>query len=488
MTESGQRESKLRQIINYIDYEYVDAMDTDSLLDITIADLLHKLDPHSTYIPQAQVEATEEAMRGSFEGIGIEFKIYKDTLTVVHVLKGGPSERAGLQEGDRILAAGEKLLFGPDLDAGQVVATLKGEAGTRVSLNIYDPIAQEARLVSLKRGEVPVNSVQPGFMLDKKTGFIKLLRFSQNSAKELRAEVRRLKSMGSSKIVLDLRDNPGGLLSAAREISDEFLKKDKLIVVTKSRGGEEEKIFASSQGIFEEGELVILINEGSASASEIVAGAMQDNDRAWVIGRRSFGKGLVQEEMTLEDGSKVRLTTRRYYTPSGRSIQKPFEEYPDAYGDPHKFIRDDSTSEKTYRTSGGRKVYGGGGILPDVRVPIDTSTSAALLYHLSLIANFDERAFAYVDENRKALQEWEEDEFLRSFEVTDTVLHHIFGGHLDRIKAQKEEVLRLIKARIKAYIAYNLFGAAAFQKSYARYDPMIIAALQRLNANDNIIP
>ena len=419
MNESSQRENKIRQIINYIDYDYVDQLNTDSLLDITINDLLRKLDPHSVYIPQQDVEASEESIRGSFEGIGIEFKIYRDTLTVIRALSGGPSARAGIQSGDRILLAGNREMYGEDLTTDDVINTLKGKSGSRVTMSVYHPVSGTTEMKSIKRGEIPLQSVTTSFMVNDHTGYMKLSRFSQNSDVELARAIKKLKKQGAHNLILDLRDNPGGLLSVARDVSDEFLTDNKLIVFTKDRNGDKNSIYATSSGNFEKGHLAVLINEGSASASEIVAGAIQDNDRGWIIGRRSFGKGLVQEEMTLSDGSKIRLTTRRYYTPSGRSIQKPYKDYDRGFLEQsgfegmHKVGAD--TTHSVYKTLGGRNVYGGGGISPDFEVPIDTSRAAVILYHLSGLANFDEQAFSYVDSHRKDFARVSEREFFQEF-------------------------------------------------------------------------
>ncbi len=486
LSDYNQREEKLRQIINYIDYEYVDELNTDSILDATIASLMRQLDPHSSYIPVDQVEASTESMRGSFSGIGIEFKIIKDTLTVVRVIEDGPAERAGLKQGDRILAAGDKQLFGYGLSSDEVVHTLKGEAGSRVALSVYSQQRQGLDLITVKRGDVPINSVQGSFMLDEETAYIKLVRFAERSGDELRTAIKKLKRRGAKKLVLDLRDNPGGLLSVAREVTDQFLEKGELIVFTKDRDGETNELYATSRGAFEDGKLAVLINEGSASASEILAGALQDNDRAWIVGRRSFGKGLVQEEMTLQDGSKIRLTTSRYYTPSGRSIQKPFAEY-GVQGEEESFhareLRKEAGEGTEYHTRSGRTVFGGGGIKPDVEVPMDTSRSAAILYHLSMLTNFNEKSFSYVDENRTAFKGMSQDEFMQEWKVDDEVLSYFFGTAMARIKIQTEETRELIKGRIKAFIAYNLYGNGAFQEAYAPYDPTIREAQQILNEN-----
>lgn len=485
LVESNDREVKLRQIIDYINYEYVDDVNTDSLLDLTIEDLLKKLDPHSSYIPSEMAARSEETMRGSFEGIGIEFKIFRDTLTVVHAIEGGPSLSAGVESGDRILMAGEKLMYGPDLTSRDVINTLKGESGTRVDLQLYRPAEKRSINLEVERDAVAISSVQMDFMLDDRTGYLKLLRFAQTSTDEVRRSIRELRAMGAEKLVLDLRDNPGGLMQTAREIADEFLEDDQLIVFTRDREGNLRNYESTSRGSWEDGALAVLINENSASASEIVAGAIQDNDRGWIVGKRSFGKGLVQEEITLKDGSRLRLTTQKYYTPSGRSIQKPYDSYEDYDGHPYlggdgAFQTSADLPAQEYFTRGGRRVYGGGGITPDHIVSRDTGNARTLIYHLGLIANFDEKAFSYIDENRKGLSRWTEDQFVEEFVVDDALLRYFFDSHTATILRQPLATQQFIRDRIKAFMAYNMYGSAAFQRIYSRHDPYVVTALEVL--------
>lgn len=489
LTENELREQKIKQIINYVNFEYVDRVNTDSILDLTITDLLRKLDPHSTYIPLDEVSANEETIKGSFEGIGIEFKIYRDTLAVVNVLDGGPSSSAGLKAGNRILYADNERLFGEDIDNEKVIGTLKGKSGTQVKLEIYDPIERKTFQKTIRRGQVPIKSVITGFMLDEATGYLKLIRFAETSTAEIRKSLKSLKAKGAKNIVLDLRDNPGGLLSAARDISDEFLEKEKLIVFTKDRENIKHEVFATSNGLYEEGEIVILINEGSASASEIVAGALQDNDRAIIVGRKSFGKGLVQEEITLKDGSKIRLTTQRYYTPTGRSIQKPYQEYEGKYlYKEQKEKVDSSNLRNEFTTPNGKKVYGGGGIMPDVKVPFDTSKTAAVLYHLSLRTDFDEKAFYYVDRNRSKLEVYSKEEFINNFNVDKEILEFFFDSSIERFYSTNERIQKIVKLRVKSFIAYNLFDNSVYLEAYSIEDPFIQKAMEVLKVeSDSLI-
>ncbi len=482
LNDRSEREQKIRQIIDYIDYEYVDQVNTDSLLDQTISELLHHLDPHSTYIPEDQVSANEESIRGSFVGIGIEFKIYKDSLAVVQIMPGGPSEKAGIQPGDRILLADSIQLHGPKLNSKLVVGTLKGPRGTKVNLKVYRPSNDQEFQVPIRRGEVDLNSVSSAFLINDTTGLIKLNKFTARSADEIHEALRDLQNQGAQNIVLDLRDNPGGLLSAAEEISDEFLTKGKMIVFTKNRDGQVDEIYANRRGLYETGDLVVLINRGSASASEIVAGAMQDHKRAKIVGRRSFGKGLVQEEITLKDGSKMRLTTQRYYTPNGRSIQRDYETYNDSYyfhGNTGSLegesavLLPDSAEFKGKRNEGG--------ILPDREVGYDTTGSTRLLYHLAMTVNLDEQAFEYVDEERIELARWTPDSFVNFWHADSAVYDRFFGTPVAKRIAEADSVqVEVLANRLKAFIAYNRFGNSAYQRVFAQDDPYILEALEAL--------
>lgn len=479
----ARHEKKLREILSFIDFQYVDPVDTDSLLDQTINTMLAQLDPHSTYIPRAEALASEEAIRGSFVGIGIEFKLFKDSLTIVRVIAEGPSARAGLEAGQRILRADSVALFGPLLSSEKVLRTLKGQEGTEVMLEIYDPRKGKTTKKTVRRSEVALKSVNAALMLNDTVGYIKLTKFTQRSAEEMDQALKELRNAGMEALVLDLRDNPGGLMVAAEEIADQFLGAGVPIVFTKNRQGLKESLKATRKGRFEGGPLVVLINEGSASASEIVAGALQDNDRALIVGRRSFGKGLVQEEIRLSDGSKVRLTTQRYYTPTGRSIQKDYQAYDPAFLASHGFAgapgRADSLPQEPFTTPGGRTVYGGGGIRPDLWVSFDSSNYNQLLYHLAMTANLDDKAFSYVDDNRARLQRLSFEEFQRSFAVDSIILAHFFGGfEIERMSSRFRDELPLVKSRLKALIAYNLFGSDAYQQIYSARDPFVQRALE----------
>lgn len=482
LNEKSEREQKLRQIIDYIDYEYVDQVNTDSLLDQTISELLHHLDPHSTYIPEDQVSANEESIRGSFVGIGIEFKIHKDSLAVVKVMPNGPSEKAGVMPGDRILLADTVALTGPELNSALVLKTLKGPNGSKVNIKVYRPSEDQELQLNIKRAEVDLNSVSSAFLLNDSVGIIKLDKFTARSAKEVKQALRDLQNQGAKNILLDLRDNPGGLLSAAEDISDEFLPKGKMIVFTKNRDGQVEEIYANRRGLFETGQLAIIINRGSASASEIVAGAMQDHERAAIVGRRSFGKGLVQEEITLKDGSRMRLTTQRYYTPNGRSIQRDYDTYNESFyfhGNTGSLNEDSTVLLPDSAEFQGKRNQGG--ILPDFEVGYDTTGATRLLYHLAMTVNLDESAFRYVDERRVEMREWTEDEFVANWQADSSVYIHFFGAPIaDRIAEADSAQVEVLANRLKAFIAYNLYGNTAYQRVFAVDDPYIIEALKAL--------
>ena len=483
------REQKLHQIINYIDYEYVDAVNTDSLLDLTISDLLRKLDPHSTYIAKQDVQRSDESIKGSFEGIGIEYIIYKDTLTVLRTLPDGPSMKAGLESGDRIYAVDGSNLIEQNVPQAELTTLLKGESGSKVKLGVHRPLTKKNYTITVTRGKVPINSVSVSYMLNDSIGFIKLDRFSETTTDEFYTALSKLKKQGLKALILDLRDNPGGLLKAAISISDEFLDDKKLIVYTKERSGSVNYTYAKKKGIFEKGKLIVLLNEGSASASEIVAGALQDNDRATIVGRRSFGKGLVQEEMELKDGSRMRLTIARYYTPTGRSIQKPYEEGYDAYQNESRnrykngeLMEEDSikfTNQEKFTTPGGRVVYGGGGITPDIFVPIDTSgKSLGWLYHYFGYGQLDRFAFEFVDKRRAELNKYSLADYSAKFEVSDTIIKEViaFTGLEIGLEELNEPTMLILRTRIKALVARNLWGDVGLYPILFTNDPMVLKA------------
>jgi len=396
--KKSSNEVKIKRLIEYIQRDYVDSVDTEDLLDGAITQILGKLDPHSVYIPKEDLQEITENMQGNFVGIGVQFRMIKDSITVIQPIKGGPSIKDGIKAGDRILMADTDTLFGKKYSTNSIPKFLKGEPNTNIDLQVYRKSNDSLFTISLKRGKVAIKSVDVSYMINDSIGYIKLERFARTSYREFKSALTKLQGKGMTDLVLDLRGNGGGYIDIANKIIDEFLEDGKLIVFTKDNKGNIDESYATNRGAFEKGGLYILIDQGSASASEIVAGALQDNDRGTTIGRRSFGKGLVQEELDLGDGSAVRLTIARYYTPTGRSIQKPYEK-----GKGRKYSKDlnnriesgellnkDSikvVDSLKYTTPKGNTVYGGGGIVPDVFVAIDT-TSYLNNFYFNTIQNF----------------------------------------------------------------------------------------------------
>jgi carboxyl-terminal processing protease len=477
-------EAKIKRLINYIQYDYVDKVDTDSLLDVAIKNMLSKLDPHSVYLPASQRKQIDEQMDGKFVGVGIQFLMFKDSLTVSKVIPNGPSAKAGLLPGDRILLADKDTLFGKKLKNAFIIKTLKGEADTKVALTIYRKSDNKFIKTTVTRGEVPIKSVDAFYMLNDSLGYIKLNKFTSTSYSEFKSALSQLKQEGMKSLVFDLRGNPGGYLQVANKIADEFLEKDKLIVSTKNKGGLIEKTFATSSGSFEKAPVYVLIDEGSASASEIIAGALQDNDRGTIIGRRSFGKGLVQREMSLGDGSSVRLTTARYYTPTGRSIQKPynhkgnkgyFNELEKRYHN-GELVNADSikvVDSLKFVTPKGKIVYGGGGIVPDVFVSIDT-TSFVNNYHFNYINNF---IFNYVDNHRNEFKNLDFADFNSNFD-TDNAIYNTYLKDVKRKKLPKGKLKTQLKFYLKALFAREVFGENKFYEIYNQKDAMINKVLE----------
>lgn len=472
-------EVKVRQLLRMIQSEYVDQVNTDSLMDLAIADMLHRLDPHSSYIPAQEVQANVEDMQGSFEGIGIEFQLYNDTITVVRVIADGPAQKAGLQAGDRIYSVDDSVLVGPNLRSDDVVGRIKGPGGSRVSLKVRRAISSELQAVSVVRGSIALPSVDAAFMLDHQTAYLKLSRFAETSAQEIHQALKDLRKQGMQQLIFDLRDNPGGLMDAAREIADEFLVDGQKIVMTKDRKGKDRSYYASKGGLFQEGEMVVLINEGSASASEIVAGALQDHRRATVVGRRSFGKGLVQQEMRLSDGSRVRLTTYRYYTPNGRSIQKPYSSDYESYQQ-EAFHRDWSEDEE--RTAEDARELQEGGIAPEIIVKIDSLPVDFWVFHSFPPGLIDRWAFQYIDQHRSSLKEWTEKAFVESFEADSLVDQLIAYAQPDSAQSLNlgEAERKYLSNRMKSIMARNLYGQQAFYPIYLTTDPFVQQARQAI--------
>lgn len=495
---SNTSKDKLNRLIDYIDYEYVDDIDVDSIVDVTVNNILENLDPHSVYIPSEEEKRVAENMQGDFVGVGIRFDMVNDTLTVVRTLEGGPSIAAGIRAGDRILMANKDTLYGKNIGNRDIISKLKGEENTSVALKIYRKETNEEFTINLNRAKVPIKSVVAHYMLTDDLGYIKINRFAETTYKEFMVALRSLKNKGATNLALDLRDNPGGILDVTRQIADEFLKDDKLILFTKNKKGEIDQYYASDKGEFEEGEIYVMINEKSASASEIIAGALQDNDKGVIVGRRSFGKGLVQRPMPLGDGSVVRLTISRYYTPTGRSIQRSYKNGHDDYFEEYykRFSSGELTSMDSikvadslkFKTPKGKIVYGGGGIIPDVFVPLSGTTDELSLergLRARIVGDIDDFVFNKLDANRAAYQNMTLEEFRSSF-VIDKVLLEEYVTYMNEIRNQRiyiEKYAEQIKRHIKAIFIEQLFGENGYQQQLNENDVMIGKVID-LHLND----
>lgn len=402
--------NKLNKLIDFIEREYVDEINTDSIVDLTVNGILENLDPHSVYIAKNELESVNESMKGDFVGIGVNFYMFKDTMAVIKPTANGPSEKAGILPGDRILFAGKTQLFNKNISNDTLLAKLKGEKDTKVQLLVYRKSDNKKYKFTITRDVVAIKSVDIALMLQDKTGYIKINRFAETTYSEFHEALLELKKLGMKELIIDLRDNGGGYLEIANQIADEILKENVLIVKTKNKKGKVDETYATKKGNFENGKIFILINENSASASEIIAGAVQDNDRGTIVGRRSFGKGLVQREMSLGNGSAVRLTVARYFTPSGRSIQKPyadkgaqyFNEFEKRFESGELYEADSTkvADSLKFKTKKGRIVYGGGGISPDVFVPFKAKNGdeATLLIMQSGLLSY--YVFEQIDNDR----------------------------------------------------------------------------------------
>lgn len=485
---TNSKKDKLNRLIDYIDYEYVDDVNTDSIVDVTVNSILEKLDPHSVYISEKEMSSVADNMKGDFVGIGINFYSYHDTIAVIKTVKDGPSHAKGILPGDRILMADEDTLYGHDFPSEIIVDKLKGKEGTSVDLTVFRKSENRTFNVKVKRGIVPLKSVDAFYMLTKDMGYIKVNRFAESTYKEFKDALGKLQKRGARKLVLDLRDNPGGYLGMAEEMADEFLEDGKLILFTKNKKGKISKSFATDEGSFEDKPIYVLINERSASASEIVAGALQDNDIGTIVGRRSFGKGLVQREMALGDGSAVRLTVSRYYTPTGRSIQKTYangtKDYYQRFTDRYhsgEMISVDSIKVKDslkFVTPKGKVVYGGGGIIPDVFVPIGSNEEEAVdsMDNLGFISFF---VFEHLDEDRERYAQYTQEEFVNDFRVDDILFEKFVEYSVDRnLRMNFYEHENSIKLFLKANIAEQLFNTNIHAKIKADEDLMLQKVLE----------
>ncbi|NEN22031.1 S41 family peptidase [Cryomorpha ignava] len=461
---------KIGQIINFIDKEYVDTIAKNNLINKAIGAILEDLDPHSYYISAEELASYTEPLEGNFDGIGVEFLIQADTVRVVSAIEGGPSEELGIMAGDKIIAVDGENIAGVEINNEDVIKHLKGPRGTKVNVDILR--SNKVIPFNITRGTIPINSVVTSQLLDKTTGYIKISRFARTTYDEFMSHMGRLRAEGMEDIILDLRGNGGGYLNAAVQISEEFLQKGQLVVYTEGKASPKRSYYASKIGEYSEMPLAVLINQGSASASEILAGAIQDNDRGLIIGRRSFGKGLVQEHLSLPDQSALRLTVARYYTPTGRSIQKPYGKgvhYEDDYEirfEHGEMMYQDSIvfpDSLKYTTPGGRTVYGGGGIMPDIFVGVDTVGASQYLSIVSYQGLLNQFGFDYADGHRIDLKNYTSyKDFKQRFEITDDLLKDFVSYSSEKgieaddkgIKASKE----VLKIRIKAYIARNIWG------------------------------
>ena len=494
--ESVQKnQMKFGRLLRLVDGYYVDSANIDELTEKAIIHLLSELDPHSVYISKEEVDKMNEPLQGNFEGIGISFNIFKDTLLITSVIPGGPSEKVGLRAGDRIVEVDGKNIAGTGIKNSDVMEMLRGDKGTTVEISVLRRNLNELLNFTIIRDKIPIFSLDASYMLDDETGYIKLNKFSATTTEEFTNAMMELKKQNLQNLILDLRGNGGGYLKTAIEISDQFLDDNKLIVYTNGTNERRRDYRATSNGIFEAGNLVVLVDESSASASEIVSGAVQDWDRGLIIGRRSFGKGLVQKPYFLTDGSLVRLTTAHYYTPSGRNIQKPYEngveeykrDYLDRLSSGQLFSADsiqldDSLKFKTLVN--GRDVYGGGGVMPDIFIPMDTSSHYRYYNRLrrtNVVYNF---VLDYVDQHRTELknQYSEFEAFKNNFEVGQEMIDSIISeGEKEGIEKDEESLtftLPTMKKEIKALIARDIFSLNDYFKILYQDDEAILKALE----------
>ncbi len=497
--------SKIDEILSLVKNDYVDKIDIDSIIELTIPDMLENLDPHTTYIPAKELTDVNDELEGSFSGIGVSFSIMEDSITIIEIISGGPSQKAGLSAGDRIVTVDGENVAGVEITNQDVMKKLKGPKGTLVKLGIKRNNSKDILNYDIIRGDIPITSIDAAYIIDNNIGYIKVNKFGRNTYNEFLTKLALLKASGAEKYIIDLRGNSGGFMEMAAVMSNEFLPSGKLIVYTLGRTKKDNiTLFSDGTGSFIEDEIAVLIDEFSASASEIVAGALQDNDRGLIIGRRSYGKGLVQHQITLKDSSAIRLTVSRYHTPSGRCIQKKYtlgntknynEEISERYKHGETFNADSIklNTDDIYYTENDRIVYGGGGIMPDIFVPNDTSEITNYYIQVANSGLMQKFAFNYCDKNRNNLDKITSAEILLKHLPSDDELLQSFFKYVAQndLPVRWNQInisRRLILNQLKALIARDAINQQAFYEIYNTQDNCVLEAIKQLKQGSAKIP
>ena len=483
---------KIEEMLRYIEAKYVDDVDREKLMETAISSMLEELDPHSTYIPEDQLKSVNESLEGSFDGIGISFFLLQDTILVVSSIEDGPSEKVGIQKGDKIISINDSIVAGIGITNADIIELLRGKRGSEVKLGILRKEENDLLSFNVTRDKIPDLSIESAYMIDDNSAYVRISRFSNTTYEEFMKSIEELHDAGMKNLIIDVRQNNGGYLSAVTKMVDQLFETGrKLIVYTEGRTQRRNDYKSSGRNFFDINEIVVLVDEGSASASEILAGAIQDWDRGTIIGRRTFGKGLVQEQYKLSDGSALRLTVARYYTPSGRSIQKSYDGLSSEYqngesrlesGELHSRDSIKIADSTEYKTASGRTVYGGGGIIPDIFVPIDSSIHNS--FFIKSIQHVPEFVYQYIDDTAKNSSYETFKEFNQKFSVDDALfeefLTFVDSKKIVRDSEQINNCKDLLKLRMKSFFARHYFQSEGFYQVMNQKDPVFLRALQEL--------
>lgn len=492
----GPKSNKISSALQYINNEYVDTIQMNEINEALMPAMVEQLDPHSLYIPASDFHTFSEPLVGNFSGIGVSFNMVDDTVAIINTIPNGPSEMVGVLAGDRIIMVDDSLVAGVEMPSDDIVKMLKGPKNTDVKVSVFRRGESAPIDFLITRDDIPLYSVDVAYKVNEEIGYIKISQFAQTTYREFMSAIEKLKSRGTSKFIIDLRRNGGGIMDASTRIVDQFLEEGQLIVYTEGRSRPRENDYATSSGLLKKDEVVILVDESSASASEILAGAIQDNDRGLIVGRRTFGKGLVQEEMRFSDGSALRLTVARYYTPTGRSIQRSYENGTEDYY--HDFAERIMHGELEYEdsikfddsqrfvTPGGRIVYGGGGIMPDVFVPVDTTGSSDYYNRVRSMGLLYRFAFFYTDQNRANMDSFKTAEEIESYLDTRDLMPQFINYAKDKgvapVKSDIKTSHDILHKTIKAYVARNLIDNEGFYPIIEEIDRTLNVAIDTLSA------